>query len=166
MPNSCFIFISGLVGCWWGFVCCPVHGQVSLHMPKFQCWSAILITSVARWFERLVWSTSWAQSVADGSGGWGLEPMYTANIHFHPLHFYNPPKNLSLYLEATIGKRVGPQELWVTMSKGWLEGGAVLRARGIPISLRYENMGVCLSFAHLSYRFLFVSQTRSLGRAR
>jgi len=98
MPNSCFIFIPRLVGCWWGFVCCPVHGQVSLHMPKFQCRPAILITSVARWFERLLWSTSWAQSVADGSGGWGLEPMYTVHFHFHPLHFYNPPKDLFFVL--------------------------------------------------------------------
>ena len=100
-----------------------MHGQVSLHMPNLQCRSAILITSVARWFERLVWSTSWAQSVADGSGGWGLEPMYTVHTHFHPLYFYNPQKNLSLYLEAKIGKRVGPQELWVKMSKGRKEGG-------------------------------------------
>ena len=92
-------------------------------MPNLQCRSAILITSVARWFERLVWSTSWAQSVADGSGGWGLEPMYTVHTHFHPLYFYNPQKNLSLYLEAKIGKRVGPQELWVKMSKGRKEGG-------------------------------------------
>lgn len=75
-----------------------MHCQSLLHTPKFHGRSAILITPVARWFECLVWSTSWAQSVADGPGGWGLEPMYTAHIHFHPLHFYNPPKNLLFVL--------------------------------------------------------------------
>ena len=143
-----------------------MHGQGSLLMPKFQCRSTILITSVARWFERLVWSTSWDQSVADGSGGWELEPMYTAHIHFHPLHFYNPHKNLLFVLGSHNRKTCRSARALGDNEQGAEGGGAGLRARGILISLRYENMGVCLSFAHLSYRFLFVSQTRSLGRAR
>ena len=36
--------------------------------------------------------------------------MYTAHIHFHSLHFYNPPKTFCLYVEATIRKRVGAEE--------------------------------------------------------
>ena len=119
MPISCLFFIPGLVGCCWGFGCCSVHGQFSVHMPKFQCRSAILITSVARWFERLVWSTSWAQSVADGSGVWGLEPMYTAHIHFHPLHFYNPPKNLLFVLGSHNRKTCRSTRALGDNEQGW-----------------------------------------------
>lgn len=119
----------------------------------------------------MVWTSRLVHQLGPVGGGWFWGMGVGAYVHsthsFPSPTFLQPPlKTFCLYLEATIGKRVGPQELWVTMSKGWKEGGTALRARGILISLRYENMGVCLSFARLSYRFLFVSQTRSLGRAR
>jgi hypothetical protein len=118
----------------------------------------------------MVWTSSLVHQLGPVGGGWfwgwGLEPMYTTHIHFHPLHFYNLPKNLLFLLGSHNRKTCRSARALGDNEQGVEEGGAGLRARGILISLRYENMGVCLSFAHPSYRFLFVSQTRSLGRAR